>query len=51
MGMSRTAYLLTRPLVGLMHLAWFLFCVFGAAGAWVNVWILNIRDWRKGERS
>lgn len=27
--------------------AWILFCVFGVIGAWINVWVLSIRDWWK----
>jgi hypothetical protein len=32
-----------------LGLAWFLFCVLGVIGAWINVWVLRIRDWWKGK--
>lgn len=27
---------------------WVLFCVIGVIGAWINVWVLSIRNWWKG---
>lgn len=47
---TRLGRIVIWPAGMVLQIAWFLFCVLGVIGAWINIWVLSIRDWWKGKR-